>query len=77
MMKTKKTHTQKNELNVLLFLKVPKQLGYMNSDYRTTNNMTPMEKTLKNPHLLVDQAGSKIVDLVRYMTSTSSKKADR
>lgn len=59
------------------FVKVPDKLGYMAGDYSTTTRMTPMEKTLKNPHLLVDEVGSKIVDLVRYMTSTSAKKSDR
>ncbi|CAC5420741.1 PXDN [Mytilus coruscus] len=56
---------------------IPHEMAYLSNDYNTTSSDTEMQFTLKNPHLLVNKAGSKILDLVRYMTTTPTRAADR
>ncbi|XP_052093424.1 peroxidasin homolog isoform X2 [Mytilus californianus] len=56
---------------------IPHEMAYLSNDYNTTSSDTEMQSTLKNPHLLVNKAGSKILDLVRYMTTTPTRAADR
>ncbi|XP_052093420.1 peroxidasin homolog pxn-2-like [Mytilus californianus] len=52
------------------------QIAHMGADYSTLTDETNMEITLKNPHMLVDEAGSKVLELVRYMTTVQGAKAD-
>lgn len=49
----------------------------MAEDLSTTSEETNMELTMTNPHMLVNEAGSKILDLVRYMTTIQASNADR
>jgi hypothetical protein len=48
----------------------------MADDYRTRSDVTQMELAMLNPHMLVDEAGSNINELVRYMITLEAKKAD-
>jgi hypothetical protein len=48
----------------------------MADDYRTRSDVTQMERTMLNPHMLIDEAGSKVNELVRYMITLEAKKAD-
>ena len=49
----------------------------MADDYTTLSDETDMELTMKNPHMLINEAGSRILELVRYMTTMNARKADR
>lgn len=49
----------------------------MAEDFRSTSEETNMELTMTNPHMLLNEAGSKILDLVRYMTTIQAPSADR
>ncbi|XP_063423837.1 peroxidase mlt-7-like [Mytilus trossulus] len=51
-------------------------IAHMDADYTTLTEETKMEVTLKNPHMLVDEAGSKVLELVRFMTTVQGAKAD-
>ncbi|XP_071154950.1 salivary peroxidase/catechol oxidase-like [Mytilus edulis] len=56
---------------------IPHEMAYLSNDYNTTSSVTEMQSTLKNPHLLVNKAGSRILDLVRYMTTLPTRASDR
>ncbi|XP_052093425.1 peroxidase-like [Mytilus californianus] len=56
---------------------IPNKIAYMGENYATTSEETNMELTMTNPHMLVNEAGSKILDLVRYMTTIQASSADR
>ncbi|XP_076090755.1 salivary peroxidase/catechol oxidase-like isoform X1 [Mytilus galloprovincialis] len=56
---------------------IPNKIAYMAEDLSTTSEETNMELTMTNPHMLVNEAGSKILDLVRYMTTIQASNADR
>ncbi|CAC5420742.1 PXDN [Mytilus coruscus] len=55
---------------------IPNKIAYLGENYATTSEETNMELTMTNPHMLVNEAGSKILDLVRYMTTVQATSAD-
>lgn len=74
-----KAIAQMENTNFYFFFQIPHQLAYMKnlSDPTNLSSVTAMDKLLKNPHMLINKAGKKIVDLVQYSTATQASKADR
>lgn len=43
----------------------------------TLSESTPIESTFMDPHLLITEGGSRVVDLARFIVTSNSMKSDR
>jgi len=48
----------------------------MADDFVTVSDVTSTTDVLKNPHMLISNAGSDILKLITYMTTVDARKAD-
>jgi len=56
---------------------IPPVLAYLLHDYATYSEITPLENTFFNPHLVTADNGNSVPLLVRWITSSYSMMSDR
>ncbi|XP_078321658.1 salivary peroxidase/catechol oxidase-like [Crassostrea virginica] len=70
----------KNVFNAAAFRfghsQIPPTTAYVLQDFMTLSESTPIESTFMDPHLLITEGGSRVVDLARFIVTSNSMKSD-